>query len=158
LSYVDHHAGTGHGVASDLVGYLIVAVPDQESLASIVPALGQLVDTDVIRILDLAVVTRGLDGSIQIVEIESVDSMSGLDAVEGVVGSLLTDHDLQLASLVLPRGAAGIVLVTEDRWAEPLSAAARRVGGQIIAGERIPRARIEAAVESQQHEDEQKEG
>jgi hypothetical protein len=157
LSYVDHPAGTGHRAGSDLVGYLIVAVPDQESLASIVPPLGQLVDNEVIRILDLAVVARGLDGAIQIVEIESVDSMSGLDAVEGVVGSLLTDHDLQLASLVLPRGAAGVVLVTEDRWAEPLSTAAQRVGGQIIAGERIPRARIEAAIESQ-HDDEQKEG
>jgi hypothetical protein len=144
-----------HGAAADLVGYLIVAVPDRESLGSIVPALAELVDTDVIRILDLAVVARELDGTIQIDEIEAVKSMSGLDAVEGEVGSLLTEHDLQLASLALTPGAAGIVLVTEDRWAEPLSTAARRAGGRIIAGERIPRGRIRAAIEA--HSEDQRE-
>jgi hypothetical protein len=36
--------------------------------------------------------------------------------------------------------------VAEDRWAEQLSLAARGVGGRIVAGERIPAPRVEAAV------------
>ena len=41
---------------------------------------------------------------------------------------------------------AAIVLVVEDRWAGPLSAAARDSGGEVLAGERIPRLRVEAAL------------
>jgi hypothetical protein len=37
-----------------------------------------------------------------------------------------------------------VVIVTEDRWAKPLSTAARRAGGQIIAGDRIPASRVES--------------
>jgi hypothetical protein len=39
-----------------------------------------------------------------------------------------------------------VVLVIEDRWAEGLSEAIRGAGGEISAGERIPRARVEAAM------------
>jgi Family of unknown function (DUF6325) len=133
-------------VAPDLVEYLIVAVPDRASLAHLVPALTELVGAAVIRILDLAVVVRDVDGAVDVLEVETVESLGGLGAVEGQVGSLLSDHDLELASFALPPGSAGIVLVTEDRWAEPLSAAARRAGGHIIAGERIPRTRVEAVL------------
>jgi hypothetical protein len=42
-------------------------------------------------------------------------------------------------------GEVALVVVVEDRWAEQLSAAARRAGGQIAAGERISSLRIEAA-------------
>jgi hypothetical protein len=56
---------------------------------------------------------------------------------------MLSDNDIALASHALRPGTTGIVLVTEDRWAAPLSAAARRVGGRIVAGERIPPSRVE---------------
>jgi hypothetical protein len=36
--------------------------------------------------------------------------------------------------------------VAEDRWAEQLSVAAREAGGHIVAGERIPSRRVEAAL------------
>ena len=146
MTDADEPADVVHEVAADLVGYLVVAVPDRDSLSHVVPALAELVGSAVIRILDVAVVARELDGAIDILEIEAVNSMSGLEAVEGEFGSLLTEHDLRLASLVLAPGTAGIVLVTEDRWAQPLANAVRRAGGQILAGERIPETRVEAAL------------
>ena len=48
--------------------------------------------------------------------------------------------------LALPPGSAGLVLVTEDRWAAPLDGAARAVGGRIVAGERISAHRFELAL------------
>jgi hypothetical protein len=44
-------------------------------------------------------------------------------------------------------GEVGLVVVAEDRWAKQLSTAARDAGGRIVAGERIPVLRVEAAVE-----------
>jgi CBS domain-containing protein len=136
-------------VVSDLVEYLIITAPDVDSLATVAEALAGLVKAGTIQVLDLVVVTRGDDSTIGVLELEAVDSLAALREVEGELGGLLSEHDLELASFAIPPGSAGIVLVTEDRWAEPLSAAARLAGGLIIAGERIPASRVEAALADQ---------
>jgi Family of unknown function (DUF6325) len=133
-------------VTSDLVAYTIVEVPSEDSFATVVPALADLVRSARIRILDLVVVVRDDDGAVTVREYEAVESLAALRHVEGEVGGMLSDHDVALASLALRPGSAAIVLVTEDRWAEPLSAAARQAGGQITAGERIPPSLVEDAL------------
>jgi Family of unknown function (DUF6325) len=83
---------------------------------------------------------------VDVLELEAVDSIAGLRDIDGDVGGLLSNGDIELASLAIQPGTAGIVLVIDDRWAKPLSASAHRSGGQIIAGERIPAARVEAVL------------
>ena len=62
------------------------------------------------------------------------------------IGGLLSSHDIDLVSLALAPDSVAIVVVVEDWWAEPVSAAARLSGGEVLAGERIPRGRVEAAL------------
>jgi hypothetical protein len=129
-------------VTPDLVEYLVVVTPDAESLGALVPALAELVTAARIRILDLAVVVRDADGTVAVHEVETVESLAGLRDVEGEVGGLLSEQDVEVAGLALRPGTAGLVIVTEDRWAEPLSLAARDAGGRIVGGERIPPRRV----------------
>ena len=133
-------------VVSDLVEYLIITAPDVDSLGTVAEALADLVRAGTIQLLDLVVLAKGGDGAIDVLELEAVDSLAALREVEGELGAMLSEHDLELASVAIPPGSAGIVLVTEDRWAEPLSVAARHAGGLISAGERIPASRVEAAL------------
>jgi uncharacterized membrane protein len=132
-------------VTPDLVEYLIVTAPDHEALAEIVPALAELVESAMIRILDVAVLVRDDDGAVTPIDVGSIPGMVAL-AERHDIGGLLSDHDLQLAGYALAPGSAAVVLVTEDRWAEPLSNAARRAGGQIVAGERIPATHVTAVL------------
>jgi Family of unknown function (DUF6325) len=128
------------------VEYLIVVVPNQDALASIGSALRKLVAGAKIRILDLVVLVRDANAAVSVLELEAVQSMAPLRDLDIEVGGMLSEHDLELAALALKPGMPGVVLVTEDLWAKSLSTAARRAGGQIIAGERIPAARVEAAL------------
>jgi len=143
-------------VTPDLVEYMVVVTPDAESLGALVPALAELVTDARIRILDLAVVVRDADGAVVVHEVETVDSLAGLRDVEGEVGGLLSEQDVEVAGLALRPGTAGLVVVTEDRWAEPLSVAARSAGGRIVGGERIPPRRVADALA--ERIDEQTEG
>ena len=68
-------------VASDLVEYLIVEVPDLDALASLVPALVELVENAKIRILDLVAIQKGADGTVAALELDAVDSMTVLKDV-----------------------------------------------------------------------------
>jgi hypothetical protein len=135
---VDHRPISTDDVNRDLVEYLVVVTPDVASLAALVPALADLVADGRIRLLDLAVATRELDGAVVVHEVDTVEILAGLLDVEGDVGGLLSQQDVETAGHALRPGTAGLVLLTESRWAEPLSVAARSAGGQIVGGERIP--------------------
>jgi Family of unknown function (DUF6325) len=140
------HPGGRDPVRTDLVEYLIVAVASRDALADIAAALAKLVESAEIRILDLVVLERDSNGGVSVLELEAIDSMAALRDLDIEVGGMLSEHDLELASLALKPGIPGVVLVTEDLWASSLSRAARRAGGQIVAGERIPASRVEAAL------------
>lgn len=134
----DHGPIDTDDVNPDLVEYLVVVTPDVTSLATLVPALSDLVADGQIRLLDLAVAVRDDDGAVAVHEVEAVGILTGLRDVEGDVGGLLTQQDVATAGHALRPGTAGLVVLIESRWAEPLSQAARSVGGHIVGGERIP--------------------
>jgi hypothetical protein len=137
-------------VSADLVEYLVVVVPEVDALSSVAEALAGLVQTGAIRILDLVVLVCDHDGAVVVREGTTVPSMAALGDARTESGGLLSNQDIELASLPLEPGTAGVVVVTEDRWAKPLSAAARLAGGQIVAGDRIPQSRVEAALADRQ--------
>lgn len=141
-----HTSDQPEAVATDLVEYLIVSTADLDSLSMVATALAELVERAAIRVLDLVVVVKDLDGATAARELDGLDSMNALRVVTGDVGGMLSDHDIELASVAVRPGTAGVILVTEDRWAAPLSRAARLAGGQIIAGERIPASRVQLAL------------
>lgn len=135
-----------NGISTDLVGYVIITLPDVDALVTLTPALRELVESGMVRILDLVVVVRGDDDTSQVLEIDALDQVADLHRIRPDMTGLLTQRDITLASVAIPAGTVGVVLVVEDRWARPLSMAAARAGGQIVAGERISAERIQAAM------------
>jgi hypothetical protein len=129
-------------VRTDLVEYFIVVVPDLGSVKTIASAVAALADDAHIRVLDAVALVRTQDDGVEVLELEDSTALEALRPPEPP-DALLSDHDVALASLALPTGTAGLVVVVEDRWATSLSAAVRGAGGEIVAGERIPAARVE---------------
>jgi hypothetical protein len=147
------HRDLSDGLAADLVEYFVVSVPALDALAGLVPAFVDLVESASIRLLDIVIVERDPDGVVAALELDDFDGMEPLRAMVGEATSLLSNHDIELAALALRPGNAGLVVVTEDRWATPLAIALQQAGGQIIGGERIPPARIESALADRDSDD-----
>lgn len=133
-------------VAADLVEYLVLVVPDLDSLTELVPALGQLTDAHMVRILDGVAIARDRDGLVNVRELESLPGTVPLAHMCTAAGDMLSERDVELAALTVLPASVGLLLVTEDSWAAPLAAAVTRTGGRIVAGERIPAARVEGSV------------
>ena len=129
-------------VAPDLVEYLVVVAPDPESLASSAAALTSLQAAGTIRLLDIVVLVKDLGGGIDVLDVDATQELAALSGIERDAEGLLANQDIELVSAAVPPGRAGMILVAEGRWAEPLSSALERVGGRIVAGERIARARV----------------
>jgi hypothetical protein len=103
------------------------------------PLLLDLVDRGIVRILDIAFLTKDEDGSVSALDVGELKQVAAAFAeFEGASSGLLGYDDLQQAATALDPGTSAAVLVWENRWAAPVAAALRRSGGQLVASGRIP--------------------
>ena len=134
------------------VDYLVVEFPPGVShfTGEMAEELAKLVDSGTIRMLDLVILTKDADGTIDALEIEDLEQLDELRSAETQLADLLAAEDVvHLAAAMEPGTVAG-VLVWENKWAAPFAAAARRSGGQLIANGRIPIQAIIAALEDEE--------
>jgi Family of unknown function (DUF6325) len=132
------------------IDYLIVEFPGNRMTGEGFPLLIDLVDAGIIRILDLAFLTRRADGSIAAVDISDLDGDDDLDlsVFEGASSGLVGQDDInEAASAIEPGNSAGI-LVYENVWAAPFAAALRRGGAQLVSSGRIPVQAVLASLEA----------
>jgi hypothetical protein len=132
------------------VDYLVVEFPPghQNFTGEMVAELTKLVDNKTIRLLDLIIVRKDEDGSIDAVEVDDLDAADDVRALEADLAEILAADDVaNLAEAMEPGTVAGM-LVWENMWAAPFASAARRAGGQLVANGRIPIQAIIASLEA----------
>jgi hypothetical protein len=121
------------------VDYLVIEWPGRQPSGEAMPYLIDLVDRGLIRILDLAFITKAEDGSVTRAEIADLgEQEQELAVFVGVESGLLSDEDADEAAAALEPGTSAALLVYENRWAAPFATAVRRGGGQLVASGRIP--------------------
>ncbi|HEY7755664.1 MAG TPA: DUF6325 family protein [Actinomycetota bacterium] len=131
------------------VEYMIVAFPGNKFKGEIIPALGELVESGTIRIIDLALVIKEADGTVTALELGDLDSdvFNAFDALTPEVQGLLNEDDLQAAGEELEPNSTAALLVWEDVWATKLADAIRNADGVLLDLERVPHEVVKAAVE-----------
>jgi hypothetical protein len=100
------------------------------------PMIIDLVDRGIIRIIDVAFVARGDDGSVATLDLGAFGA--GFEDFDGASSGLLGNDDLEEAASALERGSTAAVIVWENRFLAPIASALRRSGGQLVATGRIP--------------------
>ena len=132
------------------VGYLVVEFPGNKMTGEGLPILVDLVDRGLIRVLDLIFVTKDDDGSVRAAELRDFDGdgTTDLAVFEGASSGLLADEDIAEGGAVLEPGSSGAVLIYENRWAAPFTAALRRGGAQLVAAGFIPQDDLLASLDA----------
>jgi hypothetical protein len=128
------------------VEYLVLGFPGNQFTGAIAPALADLSASGTIRILDLVFIAKDADGDVVAVELEDHDEAEAFAGLEGEIGGLVSQDDIEHAAEDLEPGSSAALLVWEDTWAAPLADALRKSGGVLIEGGRIPHDLIEAAL------------
>jgi hypothetical protein len=132
------------------VDYLVVEFPAgaKDFTGEMAAELLKLVDAGTIRIVDVLILDKNEDGSVDATELSDIEQLGELEAVEAQLAELLAADDVaHLAAAMEPGSTAG-VLIWENLWAAPFASAARRAGGQLIANGRIPIQAIIASIEA----------
>ena len=132
------------------VDYVVVEFPAGESnfTGEMAEELVALVEAGTIRLIDVLILTKDADGSVDAMELSDIENLGPLQQLEAELAELLAEEDVaDLAAAMDPGSVAG-VLIWENLWAAPFASAARRAGGQLIADGRIPIQAILASIEA----------
>ena len=129
------------------VSYLIVEFPGSKMTGEGFPILVDLVNSGVIRVLDLRFMTKALDGTVRALELSDIDRDGQFDLTvfDGASSGLMDQSDFADAASVIEPGSSAGVLIFENRWATPFINALRRGQAELVAAGYIP---VEALVAS----------
>ena len=129
--------------------YMVVAFPGNKFKGEIAPALGDLVESGTIRIIDLAFVHKDEAGDVVAVELEDEgsDVFNAFQTLATERGGLINDDDLMDIGAALDANSSAAILVWEDLWAARFADAIAGAGGVLVDIQRVPRDIVQAAID-----------
>ena len=132
------------------IDYVVVEFPAGASnfTGEMAAELVALVESGTIRLIDILILTKNEDGTIDAMELSDIEELGELQALEAQLADLLAEEDVEHLAASMDPGSKAGVLIWENLWAAPFAAAARRSGGQLIATGRIPIQAIIASIEA----------
>ena len=136
------------------VDWIVVEFPGSKFNGEIAPALQDLVQRGTVRVLDLLMLKKDTDGSLEAFELSDLDpsEVGELRSYEKNLAMLLSEDDVTAVAAAVEPGSSAAVLVWENLWAAPFASAVRRSGGQLVASGRIPIQALLAALEADDDE------
>jgi hypothetical protein len=128
------------GTAVAPIDFVRLEFPGDADTKACADAIMDLVERGTIRLYDLLVIRKALDGSFTGVDLTDVtpSGVGGFHAFGGARSGLIGDDDLGKAAEVMQPGTMAALIIFENTWAAPFVAAALDAGGEMIASERIP--------------------
>src|SRR3954451_25384052 len=99
------------------VEYLICSFPGNKFSGELTPAISQLIDDKVIRILDLVFLTKDERGAVHSFEIDQLEELAPFMELEGDAGGILIEEDVEHAAEALDPNSSAVLLIWEDLWA-----------------------------------------
>ncbi len=135
------------------VDYLVVRFPEGKArfTGEMADELKQLIESGTIRVLDLVILAKSAEGSIDATELRDVDDsdIGEFRGLERDLAVLLAQEDVERIGEMLEPASAAAILVWENSWAAPFGSAVRRSGGELVTSGRIPTQALIAAVEAE---------
>ena len=131
------------------VDWIVVEFPGSRFKGEIAPELADLVDRGIVRVLDLLILKKDDDGTLEAFEISDLEDteLGALRSYETELAMLLSEDDVTAVANAVDPGSTAAVLVWENTWAAPFGSAVRRAGGQLVASGRIPVQALLAVIE-----------
>jgi hypothetical protein len=135
------------------IDYVLIEFPMDRLTGEAGPALVDLVERGVVRLLDLLVISKDADGAIAGVEVTDPGGpASGFEYFAGARSGLLGDDDMRAAADAMRPGTVAALIVYENTWAVPFVGAVLNSGGELIASARIPAPEVMAALDELESE------
>jgi len=127
---------------------MVIEFPGNQFKGEIIPALREVVDKGVIRIIDLVFVRKDEQGNVSVMELDDLqkDAADAFAPLAREASTLFAEEDVRKVSEVMEKNSSVALLLFEHLWATRFRDAVLAADGRLIAGERIPKEVVDAAL------------
>ena len=115
--------------------YTVIAFEGNRFNGEIAREIEKVVDKEVIRLVDVVLITKDIDGEVTAIELDNRDDprFAGFASLlEGLHG-LFTEDDVAAIGDDLPANTSALAVLFEHRWAEDLKEAIAGGGGFLVS-------------------------
>src|SRR4051794_11116531 len=93
------------------VEYMIIGFPDNKFTGQIAPALARLIESGLIRLIDLTFISKDADGEVTVLEYDVMEELAAFADLDAEIGEILTDDDIAHAALSLEPNTSAALLI-----------------------------------------------
>ena len=121
------------------IDFLALEFKGNQFKGEIIPALKELVEKKIVRVIDLVIVMVQ-DGKYQTLELQQMDStmLAIFDPPEVEISGMIQVEDIEMISQELEDNTTAALLMVENLWAIKFGEAVVRANGRMVKHERIP--------------------
>ncbi len=121
------------------IDFLALEFKGNKFTGEILPALRELVENKIVRVIDLVIVIVQ-DGKYQTLELQQMDStmIALFDPLEVEISGMIQVEDIQMISQELEDNTTAALLMVENLWAIKFGEAVLKANGRMVMHERIP--------------------
>lgn len=104
------------------------------------PALLDLVQKQIVRVIDLVIILKDQEGETQVLEIEELapDVLAVFDPLEAEISGIIQVEDIELIAEQMEANTTAALLLVENLWAIQFGEAVVRSSGRMVMYDRIP--------------------
>jgi hypothetical protein len=130
------------------VDFLVFDFQVDQLKGEVMPALLELVQNKVVRVIDLIIIQKYADGHHEVVEMQqsAPDLLSVFDPHEVEISGIIQAEDLSKIAEKMENNTLAAALLFENLWAVKFKEAVLRANGQVLEQTRIPHETIEEAL------------
>jgi len=132
------------------IDFLALEFQTENLKGEILPALLDLVEKQIVRVIDLVIIQKYEDGSHEAVEMNqlSPDVLAIFDPLQVEVSGLIQVEDIEGIAEKMENGTTAAALLFENIWAVKFKDAVLRADGRLIEQLRVPHEVVEEVIET----------
>jgi len=117
----------------------VIEFPGNRVPGEIIPAVVELVEKQIVRVIDILFVDKAEDGQVSVFEMNDLDedNYQKFDPVVADVTGFLSDSDVEKLSVDLPNNSSAAILLFEELWPNRFKQAVEAAQGKLVRSESV---------------------
>jgi uncharacterized membrane protein len=127
------------------IDFLALEFKGNQFKGEIMPALLELVNKEIVRVIDLVIVQKDADGKVTMREMQQLEpSMVAIfDPLKAEITGIIQLEDIELIGEKVENNTTAAIMLFENLWAVKFKEAVLNANGRVVMQERIPHEIVE---------------
>jgi len=122
------------------IDFIALEFKGNQFKGEILPALLELIQKKIVRVIDFIVVLKDNEGKHRALELEQLEDevVRIFDPLEVEISGIIQVEDIEMIAAELEKNTTAAILLIENLWAVRFGEAAVRANGRMVMFQRIP--------------------